>query len=306
MGEVYLAEHRSLSRPYAIKLIRPEFAANPTNRMRFEREIQAMARLTHWNTVEIIEYGHTPDGTFYYVMEYVAGLNIHQLVDRHGPVNPGRAAYLLRQVCAALAEAHAAGLIHRDIKPSNIMLTQQAGLADVVKILDFGLVQHLDTSDGDDRLTQPGVLLGTPGYMPPEQATGVVDVRSDIYGLGAVGYFLLTGRSPFRREQMQQFLTSPILEPTPLRALRPEVPADLEAVIHRCLHRDPEKRFADIQLVGQALAACASVSSWSSDDAAAWWHARTDYPDESTPSSRTRDSRPQHSTSPHFESSARS
>src|SRR4029077_15457583 len=114
---------RLLNRPYAIKLIRPEIAANPTTRTRFAREIQAMARLTHWNTIEIIDYGHAPDGTFYYVMEYVDGLNLRELVDRHGPVAPGRVVYLLRQACAALAEAHAAGLIHRDIKPGNVMLT---------------------------------------------------------------------------------------------------------------------------------------------------------------------------------------
>jgi serine/threonine-protein kinase len=261
MGEVYLAEHRLLNRPYAIKLIRPEVAANPTSHTRFEREIQAMARLTHWNTIEIIDYGHAPDGTFYYVMEYVEGLNLREMVDRHGPVNPGRVVYLLRQVCAALAEAHAVRLIHRDIKPGNIMLTQQAGLADVVKILDFGLVQHLAPSDGDDKLTQPGVLLGTPGYMSPEQATGVADIRSDIYSLGAVGYFLLTGQAPFSGRRIQQILTSLVLEPTPVRELRPEVPADLEAVIQRCLRRDPEERFADIHLVDQGLAACACASS---------------------------------------------
>jgi len=273
MGEVYLAEHRLLNRPYAIKLIRPEVAANPAIRTRFEREIQAMARLTHWNTIEIIDYGHAPDGTFYYVMEYVAGLNLGELVDRHGPVNPGRVVYLLRQVCAALAEAHAVGLIHRDIKPGNIMLTQQAGLADVVKILDFGVVQHVGPSDGDDKLTQPGVPVGTPEYMSPEQATGVADVRSDIYSLGAVGYALLTGQTPFSGRRMQQILTLPVLEPTPLRELRPEVPADLAAVIQRCLRRNPEERFANIQLVDQALAACACATSWSSGEAAAWWRA---------------------------------
>jgi serine/threonine-protein kinase len=288
MGEVYLAEHRSLNRPYAIKLIRPEVAANPTNRTRFEREIQAMARLTHWNTIEIIDYGHTPDGTFYYVMEYVDGLNLGELVDRHGPVSPGRVVYLLRQVCAALAEAHAAGLIHRDIKPGNIMLTQQAGLADVIKVLDFGVVQHLGPSDGDDRLTQPGVLVGTPGYMSPEQATGLADVRSDIYSLGAVGYFLLAGQDPFRGRRMQQVVKPLVVGPTPLRELRPEVPADLETVIQRCLRRDPEERFGDIQQVDQALAACACATSWSSAEAAAWWRAGTEGPGGSTPGSGAR------------------
>jgi serine/threonine-protein kinase len=186
-------------------------------------------------------------------------------------MNPGRVVYLLRQVCAALAEAHSVGLVHRDVKPGNIMLTQQAGLADVVKILDFGLVQHVGPSDGDDKLTRPGVLVGTPGYMSPEQATGVADVRSDIYSLGAVGYFLLTGQTPYSGRRMQQTATSVVLEPIPLRELRPELPADLEAVIQRCLRRDPEERFADIGVVDQALAACACATSWTSAEAAAWW-----------------------------------
>jgi eukaryotic-like serine/threonine-protein kinase len=273
MGEVYLAEHRLLNRPYAIKLIRPEIAVNPTSRKRFEREIQAMARLTHWNTIEIIDYGHAPDGAFYYVMEYVEGLNLGELIERHGPLNPGRVVYLLRQVCAALAEAHAAGLIHRDIKPGNIMLTQQSGLVDVLKILDFGLVQHLGSSDGDERLTQPGLVMGTPGYMSPEQAKGVADVRTDIYGVGAVGYFLLSGQAPFSGQGMEQFLTSLAQEPTQLRDLRPEVPADLESIIQRCLRRNPDERFADIPQVDQALAACVCAASWSSAEAAAWWRA---------------------------------
>ncbi len=268
MGEVYLAEHRLLNRPYAIKLIRPEFAADPTSRRRFEREIRAMARLTHWNTAEIIDYGHAPDGTFYYVMEYIDGPNLAELVERHGPADPGRAVYLLRQACAALAEAHGEGLVHRDIKPGNVMLTQQSGLADVVKVLDFGLVQHLAPSAADDKLTRPGVVIGTPGYMPPEQATGTADVRTDVYSLGAVGYFLLTGQAPF-----SGWVRPPVHEPTPLRELRPEVPADLEAVILRCLRRDPAERFADVGKLDRALAACACAADWSPEQAAAWWRA---------------------------------
>jgi len=293
MGEVYLAEHRLLNRPYAIKLIRPEVAANPANRARFEREIQAMARLTHWNTIEIIDYGHAPDGTFYYVMEYLEGLHLGELVDRHGRIQPGRAVYLLRQICAALAEAHAVGLVHRDIKPSNIMLTQQGGLSDVVKILDFGVVQHLGPSNDDDKLTQPGAMVGTPGYMSPEQFTGLADVRSDIYSLGAVGYFLLSGQSPRSGRRKQQTVTS-ALEPT-LRELVPEVPADLEAVIERCLRWDPEDRFSNIQLVDQALAACACAGSWGPEEAAAWWRtalapvkAGIQCRDEQTPGAGTR------------------
>jgi len=266
-----LAEHRLLNRPYAIKLIRAEVAANPTSRTRFAREIQAMARLTHWNTIEIVDYGHAPDGTFYYVMEYVDGPNLGELVNRHGPVSPGRAVYLLRQACASLAEAHAMGLIHRDIKPGNIMLTEQAGLCDVVKVLDFGLVHNVEPSDADDRLTQPGLVMGTPGYMSPEQSDGVADVRSDIYSLGAVGYFLLSGQPPFKGEGMHQIRSSLLQEPASLRDLRAGVPADLEAVIQRCLRRDPDERFAEIQALDKALADCNCAASWSSEDAALWW-----------------------------------
>jgi serine/threonine-protein kinase len=273
MGEVYLAEHRLLNRPYAVKLIRPELAGDPTNRTRFEREIKAMARLTHWNTVEILDYGHAPDGTFYYVMEYVEGPNLGELVARHGPLQPGRVVYLLRQACAALAEAHAAGLVHRDVKPGNLMLTRQAGLADVVKVLDFGLVQHLGPADGDDRLTRTGMVVGTPGYMAPEQAAGEADVRSDIYSVGAVGYFLLTGQAPFGGRPLHQLVAAPALQPVPPRMLRPEVPADLEAVVLRCLRRVPGERFTDVRLVDQALAACACASSWGPEEAAAWWGA---------------------------------
>jgi serine/threonine-protein kinase len=292
MGEVYLAEHRSLNRPYAVKLIRPEAAADPTSRTRFEREIQAMARLTHWNTIEIIDYGHAPDGTFYYVMEYVEGLNLRELVDLHGPLHPGRVVYLLRQVCAALAEAHARGIIHRDIKPGNIMLTQQAGLADAVKVLDFGLVQIVSPSDGDDKLTRTGMVVGTPGYIAPEQAAGVTDVRSDIYSLGAVGYFLLSGQTPFGGRQADRLVSSPGLEPTPLRELSPDVPADLEAVIQRCLRRQPAERYADVQMLDGALAACDCATSWGPSEAAAWWRANpapvtagAGRPDEAVPDS---------------------
>jgi eukaryotic-like serine/threonine-protein kinase len=276
MGEVYLAEHRRLNRPYAIKLIRPEMAVNPTNRRRFEREIQAMARLTHFNTVEIVDYGHAPDGAFYYVMEYIEGLNLGELVQRFGPLEPGRVVYLLRQLCAALAEAHTAGLIHRDIKPGNLMLTEQAGLFDVLKVLDFGLVQHVGPSEGDEKLTQSGLIMGTPGYMSPEQATGNADIRSDIFSLGAVGYFLLSGHAPFGGRGIQQIVTSLTQEPTPLNDLRKEVSPDVAAVIHRCLRRSPDDRFQDIEQVAQALGECTSTLAWNSRQAADWWQSAGD------------------------------
>src|SRR5262249_32067525 len=158
-------------------------AGDPRNLARFEREVQATATLTHANTVEIFDYGHTEDGTFYYVMEYLPGLSLEELVQRHGPLLPGRAVHLLRQVCGALHEAHAAGLIHRDIKPGNIIVGQRGGLPDVAKLLDFGLVRALGLSQDGQQLTQDGALAGTPAYMSPEQAVGKIELdgRSDMY-----------------------------------------------------------------------------------------------------------------------------
>src|SRR5262249_3658614 len=155
----------------------------------------------HPNTVEIYDYGHASDGTFYYVMELLPGLSLDQLVERHGPLPPARAVYLLRQVCGALQEAHAAGLIHRDIKPANIFACARGGQFDVAKLLDFGLVQSVRLEGDGQRLTQEGALAGTPAYMAPEQAAGEthLDGRSDLYSLGAVAYFLLTGQPPFVR-----------------------------------------------------------------------------------------------------------
>jgi serine/threonine-protein kinase len=203
MGEVYLAEHALLRRPCALKLIRPERAGDPQHLRRFEREVQATATLTHPSTVEIYDYGHAADGTFYYVMEYLPGLNLDELVKQHGPLPAARAIHLLRQVCGALAEAHAIGLVHRDIKPGNVLACQRGGRHDVAKLLDFGLVQTHTLAGGGaeaSRLTQTGAIAGTPAYMSPEQAAGKADLdaRSDIYSLGAVAYFLLTGRPPLR------------------------------------------------------------------------------------------------------------
>ena len=171
MGEVYLAEHQLLKRPCAVKLIRPGDGAEPRTLERFEREVRLTAMLSHPNTVEVYDYGRAEDGTYYYVMEYLLGLSLAELVDRHGPLPPSRAVYLLRQVCEALREAHAAGLIHRDIKPSNIFAARRGGMDDVAKLLDFGLVRTAPTP-GAGALSAEGQILGTPMFMSPEQAPG--------------------------------------------------------------------------------------------------------------------------------------
>jgi serine/threonine-protein kinase len=277
MGEVYLGEPRLLRRPCAIKLIRAERAGDPNILRRFEREVQATATLTHPSTVQIYDYGVAEDGTFYYVMEYLSGLNLEALVKQHGPLPAERAVHFLRQVCGALREAHGIGLIHRDIKPSNILICERGGLHDVAKLLDFGLVLAPgDRADGAN-VTQEGAIAGTPAYMSPEQAGGQanLDPRSDIYSLGAVAYYLLTGQPPFAGRSPVKVLAAHLYEkPAPLSAQRPEVLADLEAVVLRCLAKDPADRFADAESLELALAGCQTAGHWSEERAANWWRSQ--------------------------------
>jgi serine/threonine-protein kinase len=277
MGEVYLAEHVLLKQPCAVKLIRPERAGDSATLRRFEREVQATARLKHWNTVQIYDYGHAADGTFYYVMEYLPGPTLEQLVTRRGPLPPARAIHLLQQACAALREAHAMGLIHRDIKPANMMVCERGGIHDVVKLLDFGLVKAVGLDSRDETLTQQGAIAGTPAYMSPEQASGneQLDARADVYSLGAVAYFLLTGQPPFRRDKAIQLILAQIHEPArPLTELRPDVPLDLQDVVLRCLEKAPARRFADVSRLHDALTACTCAGQWTEEMAAQWQQAR--------------------------------
>lgn len=272
MGEVYLGEHILLRRPCAIKLIRPDQAGDGTSLRRFEREVQATATLTHWNTVEIFDYGHAPDGTFYYVMEYLPGLSLQDLVEQHGPLPAERAVHLLRQICGALREAHGIGLLHRDIKPSNILACERGGVYDVAKLLDFGLVRSMGMKQ-EAKLTQEGALTGSPLYMSPEQARGRdgLDVRSDIYSLGGVAYFLLTGQPPFARDSAMEVLMAHVYEPVAPMSEHQAVPSDLQAVVMRCLEKDPDKRFADVHSVLAAMERCECAGRWSEAQAEAWW-----------------------------------
>jgi eukaryotic-like serine/threonine-protein kinase len=274
LGEVYKAEHQLLKRPCAIKLIKPGKTTDAAALVRFEREVQATAMLTHWNTVEIFDYGHAEDGTFYYVMELLPGLTLENLVRGHGPLPPERAVHFLRQVCKALREAHAKGLIHRDIKPANIFAAERGGVYDVAKLLDFGLVKDRVAGDKDAKLPQIDSFSGSPLYMCPEQSKAYdkLDARSDIYSLGAVAYYLVTGKPPFVSDSIWDIIAShahdPVVPPSRVNAA---VPPDLELVIIRCLAKMPANRFQDAESLEEALAACQCAGKWTEEQATAWW-----------------------------------
>jgi serine/threonine protein kinase len=286
MGEVFLAEHQLLKRPCALKLVRREAGADPTLAARFEREVRAASRLSHPNSIEIFDYGVTDDGTFYYVMEYLEGLNLFELVDAHGPLPPGRAVYLLRQVCAGLARAHSLGLVHRDLKPANVFVAVRGGETDVAKVLDYGLVKET-LPDAGPALTADHRVSGTPLYMAPEQAAGsdVQDERIDIYALGACAYFVLTGRPPFVADSAMAVMIAHARDPVePPSRHREGVPADLEALILKCLAKQPRDRYPDMKELALAFEACACAREWSPRQADLWWDERPKATGRQTPS----------------------
>jgi serine/threonine-protein kinase len=275
MGAVYRAEHEMLRRPTAIKLLAPHTAGEQSLR-RFEREAQATARLTNPHTVSVYDYGRTPEGAFYYVMEYLDGFDLERLVRKEGPLPPGRVVHILRQVCEALAEAHGAGLVHRDIKPANILLSELGGISDFAKVVDFGLVKDVTGAD-DVRLTREDVVAGTPQYLAPEtiQSGMSSDPRSDLYALGAVAYYLLTGTPVFEGrpiEVIQKLLLSSPESPS-TRLGRP-LPAKLESVVLECLEKEPSRRPESAQALMDRLAACDDVEPWATEEARRWWRAR--------------------------------
>ena len=291
MGEVYEAEHRMLKRPCAIKLIRSESEADAKAIARFEQEVRSIARLSHWNTVEVFDYGRTDDGAFYYVMELLPGLSLEELVGRHGPLAPQRAIHFLRQTCRALQEAHAVGLIHRDIKPANIFAASRGGVFDVAKLLDFGLVRQTDSDVSDNNSKSGGGFSGSPAYMAPEQAADYANAgeASDIYALGGVAYYLLTGQPPFSGNAFEVLIAHARREPTPLSESVTSIPADLEQVVLRCLAKSPDERYPDARSLEQALAACECADAWTDEDAAEWWLTAEQQPrSDSTPSTEPR------------------
>ncbi len=275
MGVVYRARHAMLRRPTAIKLLPPD-KSGEGNLVRFEREVQAASRLTHPNTIAIYDYGRTPDGIFYYAMEYLDGLSLEDLVREDGPQPPARVAAIVRQVCGALEEAHAAGLVHRDIKPSNIILCERGGAPDVVKVLDFGLVKNLSGAS-NGAVTATNLIAGTPLYLSPEALTSPesMDGRADLYALGATAYFLLTGKTVFEGSTAVEVCGRHLHEAPipPSKRASVAVPADLEAVVMRCLEKAPAARFASAAAMADALASCAG-GEWTTPRARLWWKQR--------------------------------
>ena len=276
MGEVWRGEHRQLARPAAIKLMRPEVGEEIASmRERFSREAKVIAGLTCRNTVALYDYGISEDGSLYYVMELLDGLDLDHLVVRHGRVPPARAVAILRQACLSLAEAHDQGLVHRDIKPANIYLCRLADEVDVVKVLDFGLVLPVASKASTGRLSLPGMVFGTPSCMAPEQARGLdLDGRADLYALGCVAWWLLTGRDVYQVPDPLGQMLAHVNEPLPdLAALCPEAPADLIALVTSLLAKEPGDRPADAREVARRLRLLGPLAGepWDADIATVWW-----------------------------------
>ena len=288
MGEVWRAKHKLLARDAAIKLIRPEVLQASTGRQenllrkRFEREAQATASLRSPHTVALYDFGQAKDGSFYYVMELLEGIDLQSLVDKFGPMDPSRVVHILKHVCNSLEEAHRAGLVHRDIKPKNILLCKLGLEHDFAKVLDFGLVKSQKLVDREQSaLTLDGVTTGTPAYLPPEIAMGSRDIdgRADLYSLGCVAYFLLTGRLVFEESSPTALAIAHVQSPPPPMSQRSElpIPAELEAIVMQLLEKDPANRIESAQELARRLRGLKEVPLWCPDGAARWWE--TNLPD---------------------------
>ncbi len=274
MGTVWRARHALLRRPTAVKVLAP----GRTSRRalaRFEREALLTSQLTHPNTIAVFDFGHTPDGTFYLAMEYLVGLSLEELVQRHGPVPERRVVHILKQVLGSLSEAHAIGLVHRDIKPANVMICHRGGIPDFAKVLDFGLVK--DRDDQDPKITTDGAAVGTPLYMAPEASShsGEVDARSDLYSLGCVAWYLLVGEPPFPGQVARQVMKRHVEEALPSLSERAPFPVHpaLAAAIHRCLAKDPRHRPETAAALTELLTSVIEpeLGPWTTEEAERWW-----------------------------------
>ena len=272
MGVVYRATHDMLHRQAAVKLLQAS-KINPSSLARFESEVQLTSQLSSPHTVAVYDYGVTPTGIFYYAMEYVEGLTLANLVERHGPLPAARVIHLLRQACASLAEAHSKGLIHRDVKPENLMICRRGGIDDTLKVLDFGLAHMISANPERDGV--PAGLSGSPLYMSPESilSPGSVDVRSDLYSLAAVGFYLLTGQPVFNGKKLADILqqhayTAP---PRPADVRQQKVDQDLEEIVLRCLAKEPQARLQTASALANCLQVCNASGKWNQKHAAEWW-----------------------------------
>jgi hypothetical protein len=278
MGEVWQARHRLLIRPAAIKLIRPQMSGDAGLLLRrFEREARATAALKSPHTVQLYDFGATDDGRLYYVMELLDGVDLDTLVRQYGPLPAERVVHLLRQVCSSLQDAHVNGLVHRDIKPANIVVSRAGTTFDFAKVLDFGLVKLETDRKGEDdvKLTNEGSAGGTPAFMAPEVVLGVADTdhRVDLYALGCVGYWLLTGKLVFAGKSAVEVMFHHAHTPPPRPSTRSElpIPASLEDLVMDCVEKDPARRPASAEAVSTRLAAVALDSPWTVERAERWW-----------------------------------
>jgi hypothetical protein len=273
MGSVYRARHAFLRRPTAIKMLNPRTVGEAALK-RFEREVQLTSQLNHPNTIAVYDYGRTPEGVFYYAMEFLDGISLEDLVKRYGPLPEQRVVNILHQVCGSLAEAHAIGLIHRDIKPANIMLTTRAGIPDYVTVLDFGLVK-ITNAEEEGRLTQANATVGTPFYMSPEsvERPDTITAAADIYAIGAVGYFLLTGTTVFTGRSIMDICMQHVraVPQTPSARVGRPISPGVEAVIMHCLAKTPAGRPASAQDLINELGQCEPAPGWTRADAVRWW-----------------------------------
>jgi len=277
MGEVWRASHRMLARPAAVKLIAPRQLGDDTHAVlaRFEQEAQATALLRSPHTVEVYDFGLSSDGSLYYVMELLDGLDLQKLVKTHGPIPASRVVHVLRQACHSLGEAHGAGMVHRDIKPANLFVCRYGSDVDFVKVLDFGLVKKQELVE-DAALTQKGQFLGTPAFVAPEMALGsAIDGRTDLYSLGCVAYWLLTGSLVFEAGNPMALAAKHLQEQPvpPSHRTEMEIPADLERVVLDCLRKDPVDRPGSAEELAERLSAC-DVAVWTQQEAKRWWQLR--------------------------------
>ncbi len=277
MGEVWLARHQLLARPAAVKIVHEAalgVAESPsTARQRFAREAHVTAELQSPHTVQLYDFGITDAGSFYYVMERLRGIDLQRMVERHGPLAAERVVFLLKQACLSLAEAHSLGLVHRDIKPGNLFVCRLGQQFDFLKVLDFGVVSRRGRG-APAPITEAGLLLGTPAYLAPELVgQGLFDARVDIYSLGCVAYWLLTGRPPFEGSDAMAVLLqhSSATPPAPSEVSEKPVPKDLDALVVECLSKDPRDRPADAERLASRLDSLSVAGWWTQQKARAWW-----------------------------------